>query len=88
MLADKDIAGVLGALSGIVDLWFVGSLPPPRGAMAEELAGILRGLGLAVRESKTVTAAYQETLAEAVAGDRIIVFGSFYTVAEVLAERV
>jgi len=88
MLRDKDIAGVVSLLTGRVDQWLVCTLPPPRGARAAELAQVLRQAGVdAVREFENPAAAYTAACAEAAESDRIIVFGSFHTVAEVIAAR-
>ena len=37
MLRDKDIAGVVRALNGRIDAWFVGGIAVPRGASATEV---------------------------------------------------
>ena len=88
MLRDKDIAGVAKLLAQRIDPWMVCSLPPPRGATAAELAQTLRQVGAeAVREFKNPALAYAAACSEAADNDRIVVFGSFHTVADVLAAR-
>ncbi|MBK5104560.1 MAG: bifunctional tetrahydrofolate synthase/dihydrofolate synthase [Burkholderiales bacterium] len=88
MLRDKDIAGVVGLLAGHIDRWFVCTLPPPRGARASELAQVLRQAGVdAVSECENPAAAYAAACSGAAENDRIIVFGSFHTVADVIATR-
>jgi len=88
MLRDKDIAGVVGLLAGHIDRWFVCTLPPPRGARAFELAQLLRQAGVdAVSEFENPAAAYAAACSGAAENDRIIVFGSFLTVAEVISAR-
>jgi len=88
MLRDKDIAGVVDRLAKDVDHWMVCTLPPPRGAKAEQLAQVLARAGVdAVREYENPAAAYAAARGEAGESDRILVFGSFYTVADVLAAR-
>ena len=86
MLADKDIGGVIDAMRGRVDRWFVASVAAERAAPAQRLADLLaeRGLSGATRAFATVAAALDEARREAGPNDRIIVFGSFYTVAEAL----
>ncbi|MDR1709918.1 MAG: bifunctional tetrahydrofolate synthase/dihydrofolate synthase [Candidatus Accumulibacter sp.] len=85
MLADKDIEGVLRALAGRVDLWLLAGLDGPRGAPAERLSA-----ALAEGERRELFASPGEAFRRAVGlaeeGDRIIVFGSFHTVAAVLRE--
>ncbi len=88
MLRDKDIGGVVSLLARHVDQWLVCTLPPPRGARAAELAQVLRQAGVAaVREFETPALAYAAACSEAADNDRIVVFGSFHTVADVLAAR-
>lgn len=82
MLADKDMAGVVDACRGHIDAWHVASLPVPRGAAATQLLPLLRARGCAVAGvHDSVAAALQAARQQAAATDRILVFGSFYTVA-------
>ncbi|RTL27196.1 MAG: bifunctional tetrahydrofolate synthase/dihydrofolate synthase, partial [Rhodocyclaceae bacterium] len=87
MLADKDVSGVIRLLRDRVDHWLVATLPGPRGLNAERLAGILREAGVSVdiSEFESPGAAYQAARGRAAESDRIVVFGSFLTVADVLA---
>jgi dihydrofolate synthase/folylpolyglutamate synthase len=88
MLCDKDIAGVVSALAKQVDQWFVCTLPPPRGASASELAQVLRQAGVgALREFENPAEAYAAACSSAAENDRIAAFGSFHTVACVIAAR-
>ena len=88
MLRDKDIAGVVRLLAKRIDHWMVCTLPPPRGAQAAELAQALRQAGVfAVREFENPALAYAAACSEAADNDRIVVFGSFHTVANILAAR-
>ena len=88
MLRDKDIAGVVSLLAQHVDRWFACSLPPPRGASAEQLERVLRQAGVsAVRAFESPALAYAEACSEAAENDRILVFGSFHTVADILLAR-
>ena len=88
MLRDKDIEGVANLLAGQVDHWLVCTLPPPRGAAAAQLAQALRqGGAIGVREFENPALAYAAACSEADDNDRIVVFGSFHTVADVLVAR-
>ena len=88
MLRDKDIAGVVRLLARHIDRWFVCTLPPPRGAQASDLAQALRQAGVdAVREFENPAKAYAAACSGAAENDRIVVFGSFHTVADVIAAR-
>jgi len=87
MLADKDMAGVIAAMAGVVDLWHVAGLDGERGAEASQLARQVRAVAgeQTVCEYPTVSDALATTAAIAAPTDRIVVFGSFYTVAAALA---
>jgi len=88
MLADKDIDGVIVAMAPRVDRWHVATLPGPRGASASALQARLGAAGVAadaVRGFPDVATAYRAALGEASEADRIIVFGSFLTVAAAMA---
>ncbi len=88
MLRDKDIAGVVALLADRIDRWHVCTLPPPRGAEAAELARVLRNAGVADVDSfENPAAAYAAARSGAGENDRIVVFGSFHTVADILAVR-
>ena len=86
-LGDKDIAGIVAALGEDVDGWFLAGLDDAgaRGldvdAFARRLAGSAAGAG---RKSVDVGAALAAALDGAKAGDRVLVFGSFHTVAAAL----
>ena len=86
MLRDKDVASVIAAMGSMVTRWLPASLPGPRGASAQELAAAIvdQGLALAPRCYSRAAAAFRAARAMANEGDRIIVFGSFLTVADVL----
>ena len=86
MLADKDIAGALQPLKGRVDHWHVTTLPGPRGTTAEALADILRtsDLGGEIVCHPSPEAATAAAKGAAGESDRILIFGSFLTVAGAL----
>ena len=89
MLKDKDIAGVAAEMKDTIDEWLVGGIEAGRGADASHLcaelarAGVLEG----VSGHANVAAAYAQACDRAAQNDRIVVFGSFYTVAAVMAAR-
>jgi dihydrofolate synthase/folylpolyglutamate synthase len=88
IMADKDIDGVIAALRPRVDRWLVATLPPPRGATASMLRTRLGAAGVAgeaIREFDAPAAAYRAACEEVAEADRIIVFGSFLTVAAAIA---
>ncbi|KVZ52046.1 hypothetical protein WL19_11700 [Burkholderia ubonensis] len=91
---DKDIDGVLRHLTGKIDHWCVTDLPLPRAASAEQLEIALRRGGVKEGPSSSVTRfaspveAFRDALKRASAHDRIVVFGSFFTVAGVIGEGI
>ncbi|HEX5767055.1 MAG TPA: bifunctional tetrahydrofolate synthase/dihydrofolate synthase [Burkholderiales bacterium] len=85
MLRDKDIGGVLRALAPRVTRWHFASLPGPRGASAEQLEQKLSESRAVVEEFASPTAAFIAARERAEEGDKIVVFGSFLTVGEVMA---
>jgi len=87
MLADKDIRGVVDAVKRRIDRWHVATLPGPRGAPADVLAGHLTAAGVApasVRIYASIEDAWRGARDAASEADRIVVFGSFLTVAAAL----
>ncbi len=86
MLADKDIDGVISVMRDVIDVWHVAGLDVPRGLSAAQLAERLQAAGMtaAVHVYPSVTAAYQQAVASARLSGRVVVFGSFYTVAAIL----
>lgn len=88
MLADKDAAGVIRRVRDRIDHWHVGPTPGLRGMSAEQLAGLLRAEGVtSVAEYSSLHEAYRAAHGAVRADARIIVFGSFSTVAEVMRRR-
>ena len=88
MLQDKDIAGVIAAVKDQIDVWCVGDLSGPRGANAAALQALLQQSAQNVEiVAADIAEAYRFACREAGEDDRICVFGSFHTVAEVLILR-
>jgi len=80
MLRDKDIGGVLRTLAPRITRWHMASLSGPRAASAQDLARHVEGaecLG-------SPAAALEAALRRANENDKIVVFGSFLTVGEVI----
>jgi dihydrofolate synthase/folylpolyglutamate synthase len=89
MLRDKDMAGVARALDSQVDVWLVAGIDAPRGANATELAQVLRVQPVRgeILTFATVSDALRHACNEAAENDRIVTFGSFYTVAAAMRVR-
>jgi dihydrofolate synthase/folylpolyglutamate synthase len=87
-MQDKDLAGVLQHVLPLIDAWFFTDLPTPRAASAASLVPLVDAEVIARGVSVQCHADPAQALAAAVAAsdpaDRIVVFGSFYTVGGVL----
>ena len=86
MLADKDIAGVVQAVAPEIDSWFLAGIDQPRGAQAQEIEKVVRPIAnnLHIEVLDTVPLALDRACRYAGENDRIIAFGSFYTVADAM----
>jgi dihydrofolate synthase/folylpolyglutamate synthase len=95
IMDDKDIDGVIAPMAGLVDHWCVTDLPSPRSAssaaLAEKLAAMrpagAKDSDFSVSGFADPAAAFANAVSRAEENDRIVVFGSFYTVAGVMAAR-
>jgi dihydrofolate synthase / folylpolyglutamate synthase len=92
-MRDKDIPGLLAQMVPLVDVWHCCTLPTARAASADELAALVRtaatgriGEPVAVHTHASPAAGLRAAAAAADPADRIVVFGSFYTVGGVLKE--
>jgi dihydrofolate synthase/folylpolyglutamate synthase len=84
MLRDKDIGGVLRELAPRIDRWHLASLSGPRAASAAELAAHLKDVP-EVYEYTSPAHAFAAAKERARENDKIVVFGSFLTVGEIMA---
>ncbi|WP_296948256.1 bifunctional tetrahydrofolate synthase/dihydrofolate synthase [uncultured Massilia sp.] len=95
IMQDKDIDAVVDQLAPHVDHWCLAALPSPRSADVAALAAKIaakRPAGAAPDEFSVQgfadpAAAFADATSRAGQDDRIVVFGSFYTVAGVMAAR-
>jgi dihydrofolate synthase/folylpolyglutamate synthase len=91
-MADKDLAPMLARLNPLVDKWYFTALPTPRAATAADLAARWQALkpraGVLAETFDTPEQALAAAVAAADPADRIVVFGSFYTVGGVLKDGV
>nr|WP_010133060.1 bifunctional tetrahydrofolate synthase/dihydrofolate synthase [Microbulbifer agarilyticus] len=90
VMADKDLDGLVAPLKKVVDYWYPALLPGnPRAADAAQVRAGLAAAGVAAGQVAVASAPVAEQLELAIAGlggeDRLLVFGSFFTVAEVLS---
>jgi len=85
MFADKDVAGVVAAVRGEIDTWVIAGVQGPRALAPAKLASIVEQHGGQVATVVAdVVAACVHARSLAKKGDRVVVFGSFYTVGPAL----
>jgi dihydrofolate synthase / folylpolyglutamate synthase len=83
MLADKDIVSSIHAIKNNIDTWYAAPLQTKRAANQAMLQTAFQEASVEkVNFYADIKNAYQAAKKNAVTGDRIIVFGSFHTVAE------
>lgn len=91
-MADKDVAALLKRLNPLVDKWYFTDLPTTRAASASDLMQAWQGQNTRKDASASThpdpESALQAALAGADPADRIVVFGSFYTVGGVVKDGV
>ena len=87
-MADKDLTPMLQRMDPLVDRWYFADLPTPRAASGAALQAAWQAV---TKRTDAVSAVFSTPLdalhaaaAKAQAADRIVVFGSFYTVGGVL----
>ena len=85
LLADKDLPGVLDELLPVVDAWAVAPLATARSRSEDELSSALIERGATVTIYPNISQALEDQCNLAAEMDEILVFGSFYCVAEALA---
>jgi dihydrofolate synthase / folylpolyglutamate synthase len=92
-MRDKDIAAMLERMAPLIDAWYFTDLATPRAARAIELEQAYRQAGAgAQRQGPAATCSCHDSPAQALhaalaaadPADRIVAFGSFYTVGGVL----
>ena len=91
-MADKDLAPMLAKVGPLIDRWYFCDLPTPRAETASSLQQKWNAVQMVTANLRQVQtslhanpqAAFDAAVAAAEPADRIIVFGSFYTVGGVL----
>jgi dihydrofolate synthase/folylpolyglutamate synthase len=91
-MADKDLAPMLQRVNPLIDRWYFTDLPLPRAASAQALEQAWQAQNTRKDVSSSThadpLAALRAAIAAADPADRIVVFGSFYTVGGVLQDGV
>ena len=90
VMRDKDIGELLRHVAPLVDHWHLCDLPLPRAATAAELTALVQAASgrrpVTIHCHANPAAALAAAAASANPADRIVVFGSFYTVGGVLQQ--
>ena len=95
-MADKDLVSMLLRMNPLVDKWYFTDLPTARAAKAAQLLSAWQGINVGEKARKDVEAncfgspkmALEAAIAKSAPTDRIVVFGSFFTVGGVLQDGV
>ncbi|MDB5894558.1 MAG: bifunctional tetrahydrofolate synthase/dihydrofolate synthase [Rhodoferax sp.] len=91
-MADKDLAPMFERIGPLIDRWYFTDLPTPRAETAERLQARWEAQNRRKDATSTVATnpavALQAAVAAADPADRIVVFGSFFTVGGVLQEGI
>jgi dihydrofolate synthase/folylpolyglutamate synthase len=89
-MADKDLAPMLARVNPLIDRWYFTDLPLPRAASSASLQQTWQGQNTRQDVASSLhadpMAALKAAIEAADPADRIIVFGSFYTVGGVLQD--
>lgn len=84
-MRDKDIEGIISPLRPLITQWHLGQLEIERALAAEDLADIIDKVDSNCSTYETVESALNSAINDSRAEDRILVFGSFHTVGDVMA---
>ncbi len=85
VMADKDLDGILAPLETSFDRWYLADLEMERALPGRDYANLLNARGIGqVQCSPSVMAALNAALDESAEDDTVVVFGSNYTVADVI----
>ena len=84
VLKDKDVYSLVKPLIPIIDKWYCGTIDSERGMNAQEISSRLTvaSKNSNVEKFDTMSDAFSKVLAESLYDERIIIYGSFYTVSE------
>lgn len=90
VLADKDVDGIIESVKGLIDKWYISQLNTERTLNCKKLQKMLKQNcpDCDVQHYPSISEAYLAAKQDADNSSRILVFGSFLTVAEVLSIEV
>ncbi len=87
VLADKDVYSIVEPFSSIVDHWYIGTINSERGMNADEIKYRINSIyknKLSISTYTSITSAFEVAKTEQKNDMLLLVYGSFYTVAEAL----
>lgn len=92
VLADKALKEIIGEIMGSVDIWYLATLGGDRGQSAADLLRKLAQVNREISPHRVLKAAifdspveaYNAAMSDAAKTDRVVVFGSFYTVGDIM----
>ncbi|ODS23980.1 hypothetical protein AB835_06100 [Candidatus Endobugula sertula] len=83
VMADKDFGLMLDYLTESIDRWYLGGLDMERAATVDRVSEWLIERQQPVTRLNTLDSAFDMALSETLEHDRIVIFGSFFTVAAI-----
>lgn len=83
MLADKDISNTLKPFHEVIDDWYIAELTVPRAASVKVMSAELATFSHSINCFDNISQAFRMANKNSQSTDLILVFGSFYTVAEI-----
>jgi len=87
-LKDKDILGLIKPIKDCIDHWYLAELNNPRSASMDYLLSMGKKAEILAEICYTSPlVAFEEAMTQATAGDLILVFGSFFTVGQVMSSQ-
>ena len=87
VLADKDVYSIVEPFSNLVDHWHIGTINSERGMNADEISYRINSIyknKLSIGTYTSVTTAFNQAKSTQTKDSLLLVYGSFYTVSEVL----
>jgi dihydrofolate synthase/folylpolyglutamate synthase len=87
-LSDKDYAATIASIKSLAKCWYLAPLSVTRAATLENLGQCAETMGLPWCGFGTIASALEGVLQDSRPGDTLLVFGSFYTVADAIRTMV
>jgi len=89
VMADKDIAAIVAELAGVIDKWYLAAADISRAAEPAAVEAVCISKGItetSLQQFSSVSEATEQALRDCAENDRVVVCGSFYTVAEAMRQ--